>query len=270
MVFVRSYADRVYRVYYNTTNDSDLSTWRYATFSGTPLANTVKVTGLAPNAEYFFKVRVTSAMGATIVDSDVWKLSTLSGEMGIYARSFVPIGASIDSPVTLNVPFVNDAGSSQVLVTVPAAVSQTISSIEVESRQLNGDTALTIDVRDANGQKVTSVAEPLTFILPYDSVVTPETLSLSYTHNGETFDVKRVPDQSTISEALGQDGFYWRENTNQTFIFCAQKFSTLAQYASPINIVPASSPVSLTMFIVGAASLLFYEVWKSKRTDYSE
>lgn len=267
VVFARTYGERIYRVYYNTTNSSDLTTWKYATFTGTPLANTVTVNKLAANTAYYFKVKVFSAMGSTIVDSDVWKLDTTSSAAGVYEKSYVPVGSSVDNPVDLSVPFTNDAGSTTINVTVPAAVSQTVASIEVESRLVDGNTALTIDPKDANGNKVTTTSDALTFVIPYDSGITESTLNLGYTHEGTSYTVKKIPTQGSASALLASDGFYWQANNSASFVFAAKKFSTLTQ--APKNTgeqpVPASTPLSLVLVCAGALGLIALPALKKSR-----
>lgn len=258
VVFARTYGDRIYRVYYNTTNDPDLATWQYAQFSGTPLANKVTVSGLATNTTYYFKVRVSSSMGTMIVDSDVWSLDTTSGSASVFSKSYVPIDSTVTNPVTLNIPFTNDAGSSTVQVTVPAAVAQTLSSISVESHAVSGNTALTFTFKDTNGADVTSVSEPLTFVLPYDSGVSESNLTLGYTHDGVNYTVKKVPDQGNSDAFIASDGFYWTANNTTSFVFVAKKFSTLTQ--APANAGTGSGsgtsvPASSTWTILIAAAV---------------
>lgn len=259
VVFARSYGTRIYRVYYNTENSADLSTWEYATFTGTPLANTVAVQGLSPQTDYYFKVRVSSQMGSMLVDSDVWKLSTISGDAGVVSKSYVPVTTSLENPVTISAPFTSDAGSSTAQVTVPAAVTGEIQSVEIESRLANGNTNLTITPRNASGTKITSTSAPLLFVLPYDESISARTLNLSYTHDGSTYTVKQVPDQGDEASLLASDGFYWRTNNVETFIFGAQKFSTLTQANDPQETpVPASSSRGLMLFLIGAVATGVY------------
>lgn len=269
VVFARTYGARIYRVYYNTTNDSDLSTWQYAQFSGTPLANKVAVTGLATNTTYYFKVRVSSAMGTLIVDSDVWSLDTTSGSASVYSKSYVPIDSTVTSPLTLDVPFTSDAGTSTVQVTVPAAVAQTLSSISVESHNVSGNTALTFTLKDTSGADVTSVSEPLIFVLPYDSGISESNLTLGYTHDGTDYTVKKVPDQGNSDSLIASDGFYWSANNESSFIFVTKKFSTLTQ--APANAgtgsgsgtsVPASSTTTIALLVIAAMSLGGFAVAK--------